>query len=233
MNMYKAIIFDLDNTLLNYTLSELDSMKRTCSDHALFGDDETQWSSFWETFLKHNYAHWMDFVNQGSVKSIEDVLRFSFRDTLNADVALHNQLTSTYWNYFCNTCHFESGAEEVLSVVQSKYRLGIISNGISEAQKKRLAAGNIQSLFQSVVVSDEVGIRKPKKEIFDIALQELRVDYGEVLFVGDSLQDDYHGALNAGIDFCFYNRNQIELPTSITPKYSIARMQDLLSVGGL
>jgi putative hydrolase of the HAD superfamily len=228
--MYKAIIFDLDNTLLNYTLCELDSMKRTVRDHNLFVDDVPQWDKFWEAFAQHNYRYWMDFVNLGSTKSIEDVLRNSFRDTLQLNQILHNQLTSTYWNYFCNTCHFEEGAEEVLASVKSKYQLGIISNGISEAQHKRLTTGNIIDLFRTIVVSDEVGIRKPKKEIFDIALSGLMMDHKDVLFVGDSLEDDYHGSINASIDFCFYNRKKETLSTEIKPKYVINHLQDLLQV---
>ncbi|GAA4848836.1 YjjG family noncanonical pyrimidine nucleotidase [Paenibacillus vulneris] len=226
--MYKAVLFDLDNTLLNYSLSEYDCMRRTCRDHQLFANDEEQWSRFWEVYLKHNEKYWMDFVSGGSITSIHDVIRYSFRDTLNRDVRLHNELASTYWNYFCHTCHFEDGAEDVLRSLQSDYRLGIISNGIGEAQHKRLTAGNIRGTFQSIVVSDEVGIRKPHKEIFEMALNELKLDKDEVLFVGDSLQDDYHGSVNAGIDFCYYNRNKQNLREDIQPKYMIHRLEELL-----
>ncbi len=228
--MYKAIIFDMDNTLLNYDLCELDSMQRTCKDHNLFVDDSSQWSAFWETFSEHNYRHWMDFVNAGETKTIGDVLRNSFRDSLNTDHAVHNQLTDAYWSYFCSTCHFEDGAEQLLSSVKDNYQLGIITNGISEAQRKRLEAGNIASLFQSIVISDEVGIRKPKKEIFEIALNELGMTNNEVLFVGDSLQDDYHGSVNAGIDFCFYNRKNINLSSEHKPRYTIKHLSELYTL---
>ncbi|MBW5446220.1 noncanonical pyrimidine nucleotidase, YjjG family [Cohnella sp. CFH 77786] len=231
--MYKAIIFDLDNTLLNYDLCELDSMKRTCKDHGLFTDEPSQWESFWKTFLEHNYRYWMDFVNGGTVKSIAEVLRNSFRDTLRKDDTFHNRLTETYWRYFCAICHFEDGAKDVLARVKDRFRLGIVSNGIHEAQRKRLQAGDIGDLFHSIVVSDEVGVRKPKKEIFDIALRELALEREEVLFIGDSLSDDYHGAVNAGIDFCFYNRKNIELPLNHEPKYIIQWLPELLHVIGL
>lgn len=225
--MYKAIIFDLDNTLLNYSLSELESMKRTFRDHDLFSDDETQWDTFWGTYLARNFHHWMDFVNGGSIKTIGDVLRLSFRDSLNLEELLHSRLSDTYWNYFCNTCLFEVGAEELLSNIKDKYQLGIITNGISESQRTRLKAGNIHDLFQSIVISDEVGIRKPNKEIFEIALNELKVSHKEVLFVGDSLQDDYHGSVNSGIDFCFYNRHNIEVSKEFQPQYMIKDLMDL------
>ncbi|WP_438350416.1 HAD family hydrolase [Paenibacillus sp. FA6] len=231
--MYKAIIFDLDNTLLNFSSCEVDSMKKTCNDHQLFMDDVMAWDLFWNDFSGHNFRYWVDFVNGGEIKSIEDVLRFSFRDSLNLEELLHNKLSDTYWNYFCNTCYFEDGAEQILSIFKDRYPLGIITNGISVSQRKRLKAGNIDHLFSSLVISDEVGIRKPHKEIFDISLNDFQLGNKEVLFIGDSLQDDYHGALNSGIDFCFYNRHNVMLPEGIKPKYNISNLMDLVHVVGL
>jgi YjjG family noncanonical pyrimidine nucleotidase len=231
--MYKAVIFDLDNTLLNFSSCETESMKKTCNDHNLFIDDIVEWNLFWRNFSEHNFRYWMNFVNGGEVKTIGDVLRYSFRDSLSQEELFHSKLSDTYWDYFCNTCHFEEGAEQVLSIIKEKYPLGIITNGISESQRKRLRAGNIDDLFKSIVISDEVGIRKPQKEIFEIALSDLKLSNKEVLFVGDSLQDDYRGAVNSGIDFCFYDRQNIEVSNDIKPKYMIRNLLDLVDVVGL
>lgn len=230
--MYKAVIFDLDNTLINFSSCETESMKRTCLDHNLFIDNEVEWNLFWGNFTEHNFRHWINFVNGGEVKTIGDVLKYSFRDSLNLEDLFHSSLSDTYWDYFCNTCHFEEGAEQVLSIFRDKYPLGIITNGISESQRKRLRAGNIDEMFESIVISDEVGIRKPKKEIFEVALSDLKLSNKEVLFVGDSLQDDYHGAMNSGIDFCFYNRENVELSNGINPKFMIRNLLDLVDVVG-
>ncbi len=227
--MYKAIIFDLDNTLLNYTHSELDCMKRTLHQHDLLRDEQDEWEIFWEAYSRHNSRYWLDFVNKiGPLQSIEEVLISSFRDSLNRDQGTHERLSATYWHLFCHTCHFEPGAEELLQTVRSQYKLGIISNGIGEAQRQRLQAGKVYELFHSIVVSDEAGIRKPRQEIFELSLNELGLMHEEVLFVGDSITDDYHGALNAGIDFCYYNRHRQELSLAQQPKYVIHELQELL-----
>jgi YjjG family noncanonical pyrimidine nucleotidase len=229
--MYKAIIFDLDNTLLNYSASELQCMQQTVAAHGLFEGEEDQWQQFWQNYLKINYQYWMSFVTkQSQHRSIQDVLIESFRDTVKVEEQQYYSLAHTYWQNFCDTCIYEQGANDVLHAVSSSYQLGIISNGIGAAQRKRLVAGNIDHLFQSIIVSDEIGIRKPNKEIFEAALEQLQLSPSEVLFVGDSLQDDYAGARNSGIDFCYYNRNRQELAERYKPHYRIDSLSQLLEV---
>ncbi|MNN78480.1 Pyrimidine 5'-nucleotidase YjjG [compost metagenome] len=76
-------------------------------------------------------------------------------------------------------------------------------------------------------MSDEVGIRKPNKNIFELALKQMNTAQHEVLFIGDSLKDDYEGALNSGIDFCFYNRKKEVVPSDIHPKYIVHELLEL------
>lgn len=229
--MYKAIIFDLDNTLLNYTASELHSMQQTVTAHGLFEVEGEGWQQFWSNYLEINFRHWLSFVTkQGHHRSIEEVLIQSFRDTLQVEEQQIHSLAHTYWHHFCNTCIYEQGAAELLNQVNGSFQLGIISNGIGVAQRQRLAAGKIDHLFDSIIVSDEIGIRKPNKEIFDVALGQMKLSAGEVLFVGDSLQDDYAGARNSGIDFCYYNRNREALAKEYKPRYTIDNLSQLLDV---
>jgi 2-haloacid dehalogenase len=225
---YKAIIFDLDNTLLNYSVSELKSMQRTVQEHGLMHRNSFTWDDFWSLFSRINMVYWNERNKYGH--NIYQVLEFSFQDTLKELRLDHSEskiLANLYWKTFCNACDFEEYATDILSQLHGRYRLAIISNGIGEAQRSRLLAGGIDHYFDALVISDEVGYWKPDKEIFDEALKRLNINPSEALFVGDSLNDDYHGALNAGIDFCYYNRKGSPIENSVQPKYMIQTLQNI------
>lgn len=119
---------------------------------------------------------------------------------------------------------------ELLGKLHGRYRMGIISNGIGEAQRGRLKTGALDHYFDHLFISDEVGYYKPQREIFDTAVRTLCVDHTEVLFVGDSLQDDYHGAAGAGIDFCYYNPLAKRLDESFKPAYMIHSLSELIQM---
>ncbi|CAI6079356.1 HAD family hydrolase [Cohnella sp. JJ-181] len=219
---YKAILFDLDNTLLNYSVSELKSMQNTVEAHGLIHKETFSWDVFWALFSSVNFRYWNERLM--SNYTIYQVLEYSFRDTLAGLELDHTEadiLAKLYWKTFCGACDFEDYAMEILSHLHGKHKLAIISNGIGEAQRNRLAAGGIHHFFDALIISDEVGYWKPDKKIFDEALQRLEIDRADALFIGDSLHDDYHGAVNAGIDFCYYNRKGQPVDRSVRPKYVI------------
>ncbi|WP_245855580.1 YjjG family noncanonical pyrimidine nucleotidase [Paenibacillus rigui] len=223
--MYKAIIFDLDNTLLDYSRSELHCMKQTLAQHQL---NDLVWEEFWGIFAPINDRYWVS--RNTNNHHISQVLEYSFADTLkelNRDFSRAGSISQTYWGLFCNSCHLEPSADRLLEQLHGRYAMGMITNGIGEAQRKRLAAGNLGHYFDSVVISDEVGYWKPDKAIFDIALKELDLRKHEVLFVGDSLTDDYMGAVNAGVDFCYYNRRNRMVPEHQKPKFTIGELTEL------
>ncbi|WP_394056820.1 HAD family hydrolase [Paenibacillus sp. 843] len=124
----------------------------------------------------------------------------------------------------------EPHADLILEHLHGDFALGVISNGIGEAQRKRLAAGGLFHYFDSFIISDEVKCWKPDSQIFELALQELALSPDEVLYIGDSLTDDYEGAVRSGIDFCYYNRRDTPLNDHHRPAYMI---RDLLEIKDL
>lgn len=226
--MYKGILFDLDNTLLNYDRSELQAMHEALGRYGLDANDADFWEPFWHHFSRSNYTYWTERFSRNL--HILEVLELSFRDAFDEiGAAGHSPrlFAESYWERFCGLYIPEEGAEDALVRLHGRYRMGIVSNGVGEAQRLRLQAGRLERYFDALAVSDDLGIGKPDPRIFQAALDQMGLAREEVLFVGDSLRDDYEGALRAGIDFIFYNRKRTPLEPHIRPKYAIERLDEL------
>ena len=85
------------------------------------------------------------------------------------------------------------------------YRLAVITNGGSDIQSRRLAFSGLDRHVDALVTSSDVNIGKPDARIFDHALQRLGVSAEEAWMVGDSLESDVGGALNAGMTGVWFN----------------------------
>ena len=93
--------------------------------------------------------------------------------------------------------------------LKNEYKLGLLSN-FDDAQTARrvLKEKKLGHLFSSIIISDEVGIRKPAPEIFSVALNSLEIEPRETLFVGDSWEEDIVGAAKFGMDSVWISPNR-------------------------
>ncbi len=98
-----------------------------------------------------------------------------------------------------------AGAVAVVKELKGTFRLGVVSNGFPDAQYKKIEAIGLDSMISCVLLSEELGIRKPDPRIFLRAAQVLDVHPDECLFVGDSYSNDVVGAKSAGMHACWYN----------------------------
>jgi putative hydrolase of the HAD superfamily len=94
---------------------------------------------------------------------------------------------------------------DVLEYLRPNYKLHIISNGFDDVQHRKLKAAGIFDFFEEIITSDSSGHRKPQKEIFEYALNRAGANRHNALFVGDNLDTDIQGALNAQLDHIFFN----------------------------
>lgn len=78
-------------------------------------------------------------------------------------------------------------------------RLALVSNGAAKHQREKLERSGLGDLFEVVVISGEVGVRKPDPAIFQLALERLGVAAGEALSVGDDPERDVEAARQAGL----------------------------------
>lgn len=222
---YKAILFDLDNTLLDFTASETVSLHAV---HQQFFKEHVVIDDFKQHYQEINKGLWK-LVESGSCTTeqikIERFKRLTEKLQINID---YSAIADIYEESLGDSADWYPQAKETLFLLKQKFELGIITNGLTSVQEKKYYRLGFDQLCACCLISESVGIAKPNKAIFELALNELGLNAHEALMVGDSLSSDYAGALNANIDFCWINLHNSPLPTNLPePKYIVKNVLQL------
>ncbi len=120
----------------------------------------------------------------------------------------------------------------LLRRLAERYKLAVVSNfDYTPTALDILERAGVVDLFETIVVSDEVGWRKPRRDIFDAALDRLGVRAEESLFVGDRADMDVLGAQQIGMDAAWINRDGEPLPAGVmAPTYEIRDLGELATI---
>jgi putative hydrolase of the HAD superfamily len=115
---------------------------------------------------------------------------------------------------------------EILDYLTNKeYKLHLITNGFEKTQHSKLKYSGLDKYFTEVITSEGSNSLKPHKEIFDYAFQKSGAKPEESIMIGDSLEVDIQGAMNAGIDQVYVNH--INAVSSIQPTYTVYSLNEL------
>ena len=199
----RAVIFDLDQTLLDREKSLLDFLNWQCEGmlKPYIDDQEEFISRFVE--LDANGKVWKDTVYATLIDEFQ-IEGWSFEELL-----------SVYESCFSAFCVPKPSILDALAAISTRYELGLVSNGMSPFQERNFRGLGVESLFSSVIVSAAVNLRKPDSAIFHLACSELDVRPSEAFYVGDNPVADIEGARDAGLRTIF-------IPSSIHPHCAIA-----------
>lgn len=123
----------------------------------------------------------------------------------------------------------------LLEALSPRFQIGIVSNfDYAPTVQSILERDGVASLFDTVVISDQVGWRKPKPVIFETALAQLGVEPREALFVGDRAEIDVLGAKGVGMAAAWVNRDRELRPEDVpAPDYELADLAELAAVLGV
>ncbi|GAB2851229.1 HAD family hydrolase [Microbacterium insulae] len=122
---------------------------------------------------------------------------------------------------------YDESLDVLASVRRAGLRTAVITNGPSALQRGKLATVGLDG-FDAVVVSGEVGHRKPEREIFELALGVLGVGSDEAIHVGDNQTADVGGAVGAGLTAVWINRRGAAVASD--PHHTIADLRGLLAL---
>jgi putative hydrolase of the HAD superfamily len=123
------------------------------------------------------------------------------------------------------------GAADLLLAVRRQARIGIVTNNLLEEQRDKLDYCGLAAFVDVLIASEDVGVSKPERGIFDIALERMDVRAPEAVMVGDSWANDIVGAVNAGIRAIWFNperRPAPATPSGIAEIHSLTPADEIL-----
>ena len=121
------------------------------------------------------------------------------------DDELADRLSEDYVYWSPRIVRLVPGTMELLDYLKPKYHLHLITNGFQEVQHTKLNGSGMEPYFETLTVSEEVGVKKPNPEIFFYALKKANATPEESLMIGDEMDVDIDGARAAGMDQIFFN----------------------------
>lgn len=192
--MIKAIIFDLDNTLIDRQKAFKEMLERKF--HAMF-DDEELIQKMIEDILKWD--------NNGTVERIEVFKNWA--EVYHITKITPEQLDKEWSNESGSVAFLFDDVRDTLKELKKKYKIAVLTNGNASSQRRKLNTINIYDLLDYSLVSSEYGVRKPDKQIFEYTAKQLGLETEECAYVGDNYKIDILGSRNAGMLPVFISRN--------------------------
>ena len=224
MAKYYCILFDADNTLLNFDAAESKALADTLVNYGIEPDAETV-----QTYRTINEELWRQ-LEKGQLRR-EKLMSERFTRFLKAIDAAGDGAEMNRYYLEQLSLHPDLASPEVLDVLRELSEvatLAVVTNGFQKVQSRRLAERGVGNFLEDVFVSEKMDAEKPNRKIFDAALRALGVENREhVLMVGDSLTSDVQGGINAGLDTCWFNPHHQENPGKILPTYEISSLEEL------
>jgi putative hydrolase of the HAD superfamily len=228
---YKHLFFDLDHTLWDFETNSRQTLQQLYQELNLAERGIPDFDAFYRQYIGHNEKLW-DRYRNGFIKV--DELRWkrmwlTLIDFKIGDEALAREMDRLFLDALPTRKTLFPHTIEILDYLTGKgYRLHLITNGFEKTQHSKLESAGLSGYFGEVITSEGSGSLKPQKEIFYYAFQKTGADPKESIMLGDSIEVDILGAINAGIDQVYVNH--LGIAPDITPTYMVASLKELESI---
>ena len=228
---YKHLFFDLDHTLWDFEANSKVTLRDLYDELDLKARGIHDFDLFHKNYLIHNERLWERFRN-GFIRV--DELRWkrmwlTLLDFKIGDEKLAREMGLRFLDLLpTRKLLFPHTVELLEYLTQKKYQLHLITNGFEQTQHSKLKNSDIDKYFIEVITSESCNSLKPHKEIFEYALAKTGATKEESIMIGDSLDVDIQGAINAGIDQVYVNH--INGEAHIKPTYTVYSLKELETI---
>lgn len=223
--MYKHLLFDADNTLLDFNKSESTALKLALSNYPLEFTD-----AVWEKYHVINDNEWKRLEKGETTRERLKIERYEkLFDFYGFDGKKYGKdIAAEYENYLSRMSFLIDGVPELMKRLSVDFDIYIITNGTLSVQKSRLEKSGLLSFVKHSFISEEVGASKPDAKFFESVVAYIGdKNLDNYLVIGDSLSSDIAGAVNFGIDSVFYTS---DTDINSEANYVINSLNDLYEI---
>ena len=229
--VYRHVFFDFDRTLWDFDAAAEAAFERLMELHGLKEKGIPSAKEFYAVYHPINEELWTLYRADRITKEELSLTRF-VKPLLHYgidDVALAQRLSDDYVKISPRMVRLVEGTRELLEYLKPKYHLHIVTNGFNEVQNIKLTGAGIRDFFDTVTVSEEVGVKKPNPEFFRYALKKAGAEASESIVIGDEMAVDIDGARAAGIDQIFFNPSRAKTDGERTFEvYNLPSIKEIL-----
>lgn len=213
----KWIFFDLDDTLFDFSKASLISLLRLWDETTEIKKKFHSPEEFIDEYHIHNTRMWK-LHEEGKITA--DFLKGErFRLTIapernDKEILTSSRRLNDRYLWMLGECNAVCpGAKEMLDRLSRHCLIGVLTNGFTEVQYRKLNATGLDRYIQRMVISDEIGIQKPDQRLFRYAEQETGASPDSTVMIGDNPSNDIKGAIDAGWKAIFYDRKGKDFET--------------------
>lgn len=228
---YNHLFFDLDHTLWDFDTNAKETLEEIYPMFLLPERGVDSFEGFYRHYLHHNEILWNRY-HQGFISSDDLKWKRMFRTLLEfkiGDEKLAKDMSAQFLELLPTKKALFPYTVEILEYLKAKgYQLHLITNGFEKTQWSKLENSGLSPYFTHMITSEASNSLKPKKEIFDYALAKAGAMIEESIMLGDNLDADIMGAINAGMDSIFINH--INAVTDVKPTYTVRHLRELEAI---
>ncbi|MCB0657396.1 MAG: YjjG family noncanonical pyrimidine nucleotidase [Saprospiraceae bacterium] len=221
---YRYLLIDADHTIYDFDRSQAEALERTFA--AFEQSFRPEWHSI---YTKYNLAAWD--AHERGILTREEIRTVRFTQ-LAKEVGIELDAEAYHERYVENLSqivHYLDTAEDTLHVLAQHFGLALITNGLPNVQRPRLARSSITPLFKAIVISGEIHRTKPDPDFFAHTVEALGGPApDECLVIGDNLFADIGGGQQAGMHTCWFNpTGKPNQEPGVQPTYSVRTWMDI------